>query len=208
VQLDQPETVALVRRTQAEGTRIHQAKHTDLADDDRRALRLLTEFDTQRGELFFARSVLLVEGATEKLVLPLIFRALGHDLDRLGISVVEVGGKTKIRLFLRVCRALDIPVVALVDHDVRAMDSEWSEVRQQKERKSNTKHERWNKAIEEAAGDGALFWMRSDFEAEAGLPRDESEKLDRALEHFQKIGEGDLPEVLVRAVRATVERAC
>jgi len=206
VQLDQPETVALVRRTQREGTRVHQAKRTDLADDDRRALRLLTEFDTQRGELFFARSVLLVEGGTEKLVMPLVFRALGHDLNRLGISVVEVGGKTKLPLFVRVCRALDIPVVVLVDHDVREIGAEWSAARQEREEERNARHKRWNQAIEEAVGDWALFWMRPDFEAEAGLPRDDAEKLDRALEHFHEVGERNIPEVLVEAVRATAER--
>ena len=102
VQLDQPESIALVRRSEKAGTTVTQPSGTNLAANERKALRLLTEFDAQRSELFFARSVLLVEGATEKLLLPLVLQRLGHDLNLLGISVVEVGGKTKIRS-LRVC---------------------------------------------------------------------------------------------------------
>ena len=55
VALDQPESVALVRRTETNGTTVAQTMKVALAADDRRALRLLTEFDTQRNELFFAR---------------------------------------------------------------------------------------------------------------------------------------------------------
>jgi predicted ATPase len=206
VQLDRPESVAIVRRNQADGTRVHQAERTDLAEDDRRALRLLTEFDTQRNELFFARAVLLVEGATEKLALPLAFRAMGYDINRLGISVVEVGGKTKLPLFAGVCRALDIPFVVMADHDVRDIDPGWSEKRRQSENRRNAKHESWNGCISGAADDSQIFWMRPDFEAEVGLPREDSEKLDRALALFREAGADDIAATLADTIRATVER--
>jgi hypothetical protein len=41
----------------------------------------------------------LVEGLTEKLVLPFVFSALGYDVDREAISIVECGGKPNIPLF-------------------------------------------------------------------------------------------------------------
>jgi predicted ATP-dependent endonuclease of OLD family len=44
--------------------------------------RVMTEFDAARSELFLARAAVLVEGLTEKLVLPFVFSALGHDVDR------------------------------------------------------------------------------------------------------------------------------
>jgi predicted ATP-dependent endonuclease of OLD family len=48
----------------------------------------------------------LVEGLTEKLVLPFVFSALGYDVDREAISIVECGGKPNIPLFARICRAV------------------------------------------------------------------------------------------------------
>jgi hypothetical protein len=44
------------------------------ADDE---LRELGEFDTERSELFLSQTAVLVEGRTEKLVLPFVFEALG-----------------------------------------------------------------------------------------------------------------------------------
>ena len=207
VALDQPESVALVRRTEADGTTVHQTSKVALAADDRRALRLLTEFDTQRNELFFARCVLLVEGGTEKVALPLLFRALGHDVNRLGISVVEVGGKTKLPLFASVCTALKIPLVVLADHDVREVDASLSEARQKDRREKNTKHERWNADIEKACPADALFWMKPDFETECGLPHAEAEKIDRALERFSGASETDVPDVLHSLIEKVVETA-
>ena len=61
------------------------------ADED---FRVMTEFDTARSEL--ARAVVLVEGLTEKLVLPFVFSALGYDVDREAISIVECGGKPNL----------------------------------------------------------------------------------------------------------------
>ena len=44
----------------------------------------MSEFDAERAELFLARGALLVEGRTEKLAFPFVFRALGHDVDERG----------------------------------------------------------------------------------------------------------------------------
>jgi len=207
VQLDQPESVAIVRRTEADGTAVRQTTKVALAADGRRALRLLTEFDTQRNELFFARCVLLVEGATEKVALPLAFRALGHDVNRLGISVVEVGGKTKIPLFASVCTALKIPFVTLADHDVMEVKASASAGEQRNRRERNTEHERWNADIERACPAGAVFWMKPTFEMELGLPHAEAEKIDRALERFSGMTETDVPVVLRPVVEKAVEMA-
>jgi predicted ATP-dependent endonuclease of OLD family len=206
VALDQPESVALVRRTETDGTTVRQTNKVALAPDARRALRLLTEFDTQRNELFFARCVLLVEGGTEKIALPLLFRALGHDVNRLGISVVEVGGKTKLPLFASVCMALKILFVALADYDVREVDASVSEARQKEQRQKNATHERWNAELEDACA-GLIFWMKPDFETECGLPRAEGEKIDRALERFSAAGTTDVPDVLRLVIEKVVELA-
>jgi putative ATP-dependent endonuclease of OLD family len=124
VRIHQPESVALVRRSAKEGTVIKQATKVELAENERKALRLLTEFDAQHDELFFARKVIFVKGNTEKVALPLTFESIGVDINRLGISVVECGGKTTLPLFMRVAEALEIPYVVLADDDFREIKPE------------------------------------------------------------------------------------
>ena len=77
------------------GTRALQPEPVTPDDD----FRVMTEFDAARSELFLARAVVLVEGLTEKLVLPFVFAALGHDVDRDAISIIECGGKPNLPLF-------------------------------------------------------------------------------------------------------------
>jgi predicted ATP-dependent endonuclease of OLD family len=174
-------------------------------DTDRQALRLLTEFDTQRNELFFAKKVFLVEGNTEKIAVPLAMRALGIDINRIGISVIECGGKTKMPLFLRVIKALSIPYVALADHDIREPDSDWSPKRQQEQVENNKKHAQWNKELEGSADVGRLFWMKPDFEGEIGLPSNEAEKIDKAMKAFSVIGKDEIKKCLLEPIETLLK---
>jgi predicted ATP-dependent endonuclease of OLD family len=196
VQIDRPETVAVVRRTAEKGTWVRKAAKVDLAATERQALRLMTEFDAQRNELFFAKRVMFVEGMTEKVALPLAFRALGFDVNREGISVVECGGKTKLSLFVRVAKALEIPYVALVDYDIREIMAEWSDARKKKEEERNKKHLQWNAELEKVADKDRLFFLTPSFEAELGLPEAEDEKIDNALKRFESAKAADIPACL------------
>ena len=102
VRLDE---LIFVERISRAGTRALQPEPVTPDDD----FRVMTEFDAARSELFLARAVVLVEGLTEKLVLPFVFAALGHDVDREAISIIECGGKPNLPLFARICSATGIP---------------------------------------------------------------------------------------------------
>lgn len=206
VQIHQPESVALVRRAKNEGTRVQNVTHVELSLSERQTLRLLSEFNADRNELFFARAVMLVEGVTEKIALPLAFRAMGKDLNRMGVSIVEVGGKTKFPLFVRVLNALRIPYVVLADHDIRTIHEEWGDERKKREKQRNEKHTSWNKDIEAVCVSGSLFWLRPDFEGELKLPREESDKLDQAVGRFQSASTSEIPDCLKKPMDALLER--
>jgi FAD binding domain/Overcoming lysogenization defect protein-like, TOPRIM domain/AAA domain, putative AbiEii toxin, Type IV TA system len=108
--------LVFVERLPQTGTRALQPEQVT-ADED---FRVMTEFDSARSELFLARAVVLVEGLTEKLVLPFVFATLGHDVDREAISIIECGGKPNLPLFARICRAIGVPFVVVHDSDRRA----------------------------------------------------------------------------------------
>jgi len=74
--------------------------------------------DVNRGELFFARGVILVEGDAERFLVPALAANQGYDLDELGISVCAIAG-TNFRPYLTLLgpKGLNLPVTALTDFD-------------------------------------------------------------------------------------------
>jgi predicted ATP-dependent endonuclease of OLD family len=182
--------LVLVERLPRSGTRAHQPAPVTPDED----FRVLTEFDAARSELFLARSVVLVEGLTEKLVLPFVFTALGHDVDRDAISVIECGGKPNIPLFARICDAVGLPFVVVHDSDRRAGGGITAAERA------------LNALILETAGTERTIVLDPDFEAVAGL-KGKSRKPARALKAFASRSAAEMPKPLVTAARLAISMA-
>jgi hypothetical protein len=187
VGLDQ---LIFVERVSRAGTRVLQPEPVTPDDD----FRVMTEFDAARSELFLARAVVLVEGLTEKLVLPFVFAALGHDVDREGISIIECGGKPNLPLFARICTATGIPYVIVHDSDRRASG------------KLVAAERALNALIAESAAEGHIVVLDPDFEAVAGLAG-HSRKPERAWREFASRPSAAMPEPLVRAAELAISLA-
>ncbi len=84
--------------------------------DDAEADDLERYLDVTRGEIVFARGVLLVEGMAEEFLIPVFARLLDQDLDRLGITVCAVGG-TNFVPYVKFLTALGLPFAVLTDRD-------------------------------------------------------------------------------------------
>lgn len=176
------EELVLVDHDPQAGTQVRQPRPVHGGED----FRALSEFDAERSELFLARAAVLVEGLTEKLSLPFMFQALGHDADREAISIVECGGKGNLLLFMRICKAVGVPFVVIHDRDTRG-------------------HRGLNAQIKtEAAGNHAIA-LNPDFEAVAHLPRGRH-KPEQAWRRFSDPG-ATLPEPLRRACELAIELA-
>jgi predicted ATPase len=180
--------LALTVHDRETGTQIHQPKPLPATSD----FRALAEFDALRSELFLARAAVLVEGRTEQLVFPYVFRRLGHDPDREGISIVECGGKGNLPLFVRVCQAARIPYVVVHDRDAEPGSDPIAGERVR------------NELIAEIAGPERTIVLEPDFEGVAGL-RGHGHKPERARERFA--AGGDVPEPLRRAAELALALA-
>ncbi len=96
---------------------------TGLTPDDLR--KIGDSVIDSRGDLLFARGVLLYEGNTEDQALPVFAREhWQHDLHELGLSFVSVGGAGSYLPFLRLLLALDIPWCVFSDGDSGATKTE------------------------------------------------------------------------------------
>jgi putative ATP-dependent endonuclease of OLD family len=68
-------------------------------------------------ELYFARFVLLVEGDSERIVLPLLAEALDLLIDPAFVAIVPLGGR-HVQHFWHLLKHLDIPHATLLDLDL------------------------------------------------------------------------------------------
>jgi putative ATP-dependent endonuclease of OLD family len=154
----------------------------------------MTEFDSARSELFLARAAVLVEGLTEKLVLPFVFATLGHNVDREAISIIECGGKPNLPIFARICRATGVPFVVVHDSDRRPSGRLVAAERA------------LNALIADTAGDERTIVLDPDFEAVAGLAG-HRRKPERAWREFASRPSADMPEPLVRVAERAISLA-
>jgi len=112
--------VVVLRHVGAEGYTIGRSlKGIKYKESDREDLERY--IDVTRGELFFAKGVILVEGDAEKFLLPTLAEVCEDiDLDALGVSICSIGG-TNFAPYVRLLgpNGLDIPFVVLTDFDPR-----------------------------------------------------------------------------------------
>ncbi len=189
--VDKLEELALVRHTSSGGTSLFQPE--PLAEAE--GFRALSEFDSDRAELFLARCAVLVEGRTEKLTLPLVFDALGVDPDKEGILVLECGGKGNMPLFARVANACSVPYVVVHDRDaprgMRPVESERVV----------------NRQIREIAGSRRTVVLTPDFETVSGLRAGNRRGRKPQKAWLRYRGNGDVPQPLRVAVEKVVKIA-
>lgn len=166
VHLENYENICVVRKTPDAGTQIVQGKNLTLASSDKSALKLETEFDSQKSEIFFARKVLLVEGKTERYSLPYAFRLHSINIDEAGISILDSGSKSNLKFFIKILKSFNIPFIVLHDEDSNNKDYELL-------------HKKLNQEIEtESVDKDLVFRMDPDFEGLFGL--DGKEKVLKA----------------------------
>lgn len=184
------EEIHLVTRDRAGVTDV---EHLDPlhADDEFRAS---CEFDAERSELFFSRAAVLVEGMSEKQVIPRVFRALGHDVDRDAISIIDCGGKGNLPLFIEICRRAHIPSVTVFDSDVRGHERPPAELL------------RLNRRLRAAAGRGGYVEFNPDLEGILKL-RGRRSKPEQAVDRIRSLPADEIPSLLRLVVELTVAAA-
>lgn len=110
-------SIILLREGAKRGaTSITSAAQVELLSDEEDDLQRY--IDVTRGELFFARGIIFVEGDAERFLIPEFAAALDVDLDALGVTVCSVASANFLP-YLKLVRpeALNIPFVVLTDLD-------------------------------------------------------------------------------------------
>lgn len=187
VNIDHYENVNIVRKNPSRGTYICQGRNITIEPTSREGLKLSTEFDARRNELFFAEKIMIVEGETEENALPYLFQLKGKDINKESISIVNAKSVTNIKFFIKIIKSLGIPFVVLMDKHSNRSDYQ-------------SYYEPLNNEILSTAGDRNLvFMIDPEFEIAFNLPTT-GDKVRNAVEKVRSIKLDEVPEVVNNAI--------
>lgn len=117
ISLDRYRSICVVRKNSVEeGTTAFQCTE-DLFPDakEKNLFNIAYWINPDRGELFFARKVVLVEGPTDKTVLPLLAHKLG--VFRHEYTLIDCGSKDSMPSYIQLLNRFKIPYVVVYDRD-------------------------------------------------------------------------------------------
>lgn len=83
--------------------------------DDKKKFNMTYWINPDRGELFFAKKVILVEGQTDKSVLSYLAKQLGCF--RYDYTLIDCGSKDNMPLYMHLLNSFKLPYVAVYDND-------------------------------------------------------------------------------------------
>lgn len=110
VNAGRPDDIVLLRKDLDSGTyKLEKDLFFNTKNAEKLKHKIYTHFNPERNELFFARKVLLVEGDSDKILFStLCEKRWNIDLDEMGISIIECGGKQGVIYFLGVCKLIGL----------------------------------------------------------------------------------------------------
>jgi len=192
VDLERMESVRLVHKTLDEGTKVQAPNMSLVSEDWQKRIKHLQE---PKNEAFFARLVILVEGATEAVAIRYLANMMNPplDLDYRDCSILDVGGKPALPIMIRIIAALGKKVLAVYDTD--SDKTEPQDIATNRDREREIKN-----AI---TGHGETFPCDPYFEVIAEMPNPvKNEKPDRMLKHLETFATWDeIPSKLNDLIR-------
>ena len=166
-------------------------------EDQKKSFRYLSFFDISRSELFFARKVILVEGDTEKQIIPywaskLIVEDKIFDFSANNICITDCGGKTNFTAFMKVLNNLKIPYIVIHDKD----PINFQEDKQDKtdKEKHSLRMLKENDKIEATLNEviGKIITVNPDLEPLIGVSNSQVEKLGKVRAAYFKYDQMDI----------------
>jgi len=186
--------IVIVNKSDLEkGTQVKRVQQELFEDEKKKKFNMLRFFNPDRNELFFARKVVLVEGDTEKAVLPLLARRVGCFDHR--VSIINCGGKFNLALFMEILNAFQIPYLVIHDEDPvdPALKPGGSKHDPDKLREAECAFEE-NKRIMNTCNPqiGVVKQIQGEFETLLGISRSQTEKLSKPLAAVEKYSDDSI----------------
>lgn len=194
------EVAVVSRESRTSPTKVFQSTDDIFRDNEKDAFKLLSKVDPTRSELFFSKKVVLVEGDTERMIIPMIGEKMQYNFPLDGITVIEAGGKTVIPFFSKIMNTFGIKYLVIHDEDpVEPSEDD------PKKLKSARRLYEFNETIKASIGStGALLMVEGNFETLLGVSRKQADRKGKPLAAFERIDEmaiSDLPDYFIEGLK-------
>jgi CRISPR-associated exonuclease Cas4 len=196
--------IIIVNRDGSGPTNVFQYTEDIFESDDeptrkrlKKTFRYLNLFDLSRSEMFFSKKAVLVEGDTEKFMVPFWSSRLAeknkyYDLLSNNICVIECGGKTNIHIFMRVLNKFIIPHVVI--HDIDPIDFPEDKVDKTDQEKTKLRMFKENKFIEDTLDSkyGRIIKINPKLDKVIGISENQADKHGKIGAAFFKYDDLDV----------------
>ena len=115
--LNYHKSICIVKKENIEvGTKVLQFTNDIFEEnEDKKQFNLSYWINPERSELFFAKKVILVEGQTDKTILPMLAKDL--DIFRYDFTIIDCGSKDSIPLYINLLNKFKIKYSVVYDKD-------------------------------------------------------------------------------------------
>jgi CRISPR-associated exonuclease Cas4 len=200
------EVVIISKDDPAKGSEVRQCTvelfEGEGIDEKKKRFHMAQWVNPDRGEMFFARRVVFVEGETEKVVIP--YLAEKFDFFDPDVSIIDCGSKHNLPLYVTIAKAFSLPYVVVHDEDALPdpIPEDWAPDKTTSKKRTYALNASIAGMIE--APLGKVVMMSPDVEGAGGISKSQGRKIGKALaalDHFDGIQVEDIPE----AVKTLVE---
>ena len=123
ISIDKYKSIYIIKKENEQyGSKVTQCEEDLFDGNQKNEWNLSYWINPDRGELFFAEKVILVEGQTDKVILPALADKLG--VFKYSYTVIDCGSKQNIPLYIKLMNKFNIPYVAVYDKDHQENKSE------------------------------------------------------------------------------------
>jgi putative ATP-dependent endonuclease of the OLD family len=172
-------------------------------EDRKKRFHMAQWINPDRGEMFFARRVVFVEGETEKVVLPYLAEKMGiFDPD---VSIIDCGGKHNLSLYIAVAKAFRISYLVIHDEDPlpNPIPEGYNDNKLQEKQRTFELNKELVNLVKIPLGN--LEMLSPEFETVSGVSKSQGDKKGKvlaALAYFENLDKENIPDRLKHIVTA------
>lgn len=176
INIDKYKSIYIIKKENEDlGSEIIQCNEDLFEGDEKQEWNLSYWINPDRGELFFAKKVILVEGQTEKVIISALADVLG--VFKYEYTIIDCGSKGNIPHYIKLLNKFKIPYVAVYDKDHQ--ERKGDDARRTADKDTNS----ILSIVDRSLGKSVEFV--NDIEEELGYESETSGKPFKALKHIK-----------------------
>ena len=211
VDLSHYKDIAIIKKSgSSSNTQVRQCTEELFGGDDlhdkKKRFQMAQWINPERGEIFFARRVVFVEGETEKVLIPFLSKQIG--VFDPSVSVIDCGSKHNLPLYIAIANAFEMSYLVVHDEDPlpATIPGDWNRDKKLSKRRTFELNQKISEMVKLQFG--AIEMMCPDLETAGGVSRSQGDRKGKplaALEHFDGISLDEIPRALTDLVIAAYD---